>query len=115
MGIIGFLNVQYAVKDEKVYVLEANPRSTRTIPFLAKATQRPEARIAVKVMLGAKLKDFPEEDLTSKPGEMGDERAGVPVWQIPGSEEGARTRNEINGRNDLLRRRFQRRSFQKTV
>jgi len=63
MGIIGFLNVQYAVKDEKVYVLEANPRSTRTIPFLAKATQRPEAAIGVKVMLGAKLREF---DLESK-------------------------------------------------
>ena len=63
MEIIGFLNVQYAVKEEKVYILEANPRSTRTIPFLAKATQRPEANIAVKVMLGAKLKEF---DLTSK-------------------------------------------------
>lgn len=63
MGIIGFLNVQYAVKNEKVYVLEANPRSTRTIPFIAKATQLPEAKIGVKVMLGAKLKDF---DLVSK-------------------------------------------------
>jgi len=65
MGIIGFLNVQYAVKDEKVFVLEANPRSTRTIPFLAKATGRDEAQIAVKVMLGAKLEDFPEEELAS--------------------------------------------------
>lgn len=65
MGIVGFLNVQYAVKDEKVYVLEANPRATRTIPFLAKATGRPEAQIAVKVMLGAKLKDFPKEERTS--------------------------------------------------
>jgi carbamoyl-phosphate synthase large subunit len=63
MDILGFLNVQYAVKNEKVYVLEANPRTTRTIPFLAKATQRPEAKIGVKVMLGAKLKDF---DLESK-------------------------------------------------
>ena len=63
MGIVGFLNVQYAVKEEKVYVLEANPRSTRTIPFLAKATQRPEAKIGVKVMLGAKLSEF---DLESK-------------------------------------------------
>ncbi len=63
MGIIGFLNVQYAVKGNTVYILEANPRSTRTIPFLAKATQRPEAKIGVKVMLGAKLKEF---DLTSK-------------------------------------------------
>lgn len=63
MEILGFLNVQYAVKDDKVYVLEANPRTTRTIPFLAKATQRPEAAIGVKVMLGAKLKEF---DLESK-------------------------------------------------
>ena len=63
MEILGFLNVQYAVKNETVYVLEANPRTTRTIPFLAKATQRPEAKIGVKVMLGAKLKDF---DLESK-------------------------------------------------
>ena len=63
MGIIGFLNVQYAVKDEKVFILEANPRTTRTIPFLAKATQRPEAKIGVKVMLGAKLSEF---DLESK-------------------------------------------------
>lgn len=63
MKILGFLNVQYAVKNEKVYVLEANPRSTRTIPFVAKATQLPEAQIGVKVMLGAKLKEF---DLVSK-------------------------------------------------
>jgi len=63
MEILGFLNVQYAVKDEVVYVLEANPRTTRTIPFLAKANQIPEAAIGVKVMLGAKLKEF---DLKSK-------------------------------------------------
>ncbi len=63
MNILGFLNVQYAVKDNTVYVLEANPRSTRTIPFLAKATERPEAKIGVMVMLGAKLSQF---DLSSK-------------------------------------------------
>jgi carbamoyl-phosphate synthase large subunit len=63
MDIQGFLNVQYAVKNDKVYILEANPRTTRTIPFLAKATQRPEAAIGVKVMLGAKLSEF---DLKSK-------------------------------------------------
>src|SRR5690625_6096743 len=58
MEIVGFLSVKYAVKDEVIYVLEANPRSTRTIPFLVKATQRPEAKIGLKVMLGARLKDF---------------------------------------------------------
>jgi carbamoyl-phosphate synthase large subunit len=66
MNIVGFINVQYAVQDDKVFVLEANPRSTRTIPFLAKANQRAEAQIAVKVMLGAKLSDFPEDELTSR-------------------------------------------------
>ncbi len=65
MNILGFLNVQYAVQGDDVYVLEANPRSTRTIPFLAKATGRPEAKIAVRVMLGDKIKNFSEEDLTS--------------------------------------------------
>ena len=61
LNVIGFLNVQYAVKDDKVYVIEANPRTTRTVPFLAKANEVPEAKIGVKVMLGAKLKEFDTE------------------------------------------------------
>ena len=64
LNVRGFINVQYAVKGSDVYVIEANPRATRTIPFVAKATGRPEADIGVKVMLGAKLKDF--DDLESK-------------------------------------------------
>jgi carbamoyl-phosphate synthase large subunit len=63
LNVLGFINVQYAIKDDVVYVLEANPRATRTIPFIAKATGRPESRIGVKVMLGAKLSEF---DLSSK-------------------------------------------------
>ncbi len=62
LQVIGFINVQYAVQGEKVFVLEANPRATRTIPFLAKAHNRPEAEFGVKVMLGAKISEF---DLTS--------------------------------------------------
>ena len=52
------MNVQYAVQGEKVFVLEANPRATRTIPFLAKAHGRPEAEFGVKVMLGAKISEI---------------------------------------------------------
>jgi carbamoyl-phosphate synthase large subunit len=63
LQVRGFVNVQYAVKNGTVYVLESNPRATRTIPFIAKATGRPEAEIGVKVILGAKLSEF---DLTSK-------------------------------------------------
>lgn len=81
MNIEGFLNVQYAVKNEQVYVLEANPRSTRTIPFLAKATKRPEAAIGVKVMLGAKLKDF---DLESKLDQWAIKEPVFPFDKFPG-------------------------------
>ena len=62
LNVRGFVNVQYAIQDDKVYVIEANPRATRTIPFIAKATGRPESQIGVKVSMGAKISDF---DLTS--------------------------------------------------
>lgn len=81
MDIVGFLNVQYAVKDEVVYVIEANPRTTRTIPFLAKATQRPEAMIGVKVILGAKLKEF---DLESKLKNWAIKEPVFPFDKFPG-------------------------------
>jgi carbamoyl-phosphate synthase large subunit len=59
LNIMGLLNIQFAVKDEKVYVIEANPRASRTVPFIAKAYDVPYVKIATKVMLGAnKLKDF---------------------------------------------------------
>jgi carbamoyl-phosphate synthase large subunit len=58
LQIRGLLNIQMAVKDGVVYVLEVNPRSSRTIPFVAKATGIPLAKLAAKVMLGHKLRDF---------------------------------------------------------
>ncbi|WP_131537549.1 carbamoyl-phosphate synthase large subunit [Pedobacter nototheniae] len=59
LNISGLLNIQFAIKDEKVYVIEANPRASRTVPFIAKAYDVPYINIAAKIMLGvAKLKDF---------------------------------------------------------
>jgi carbamoyl-phosphate synthase large subunit len=59
MNIRGLLNIQFAIKDEKVYVIEANPRASRTVPFICKAYQVPYINIATKIMLGThKLKDF---------------------------------------------------------
>ncbi len=59
MNIRGLLNIQFAIKDNYVYVIEANPRASRTVPFIAKAYQVPYINIATQVMLGAKkLKDF---------------------------------------------------------
>jgi len=59
LNIKGLINIQFAIKDGKVYVIEANPRASRTTPFIAKAYQIPYLNIATKVMLGHnKLKDF---------------------------------------------------------
>ncbi len=55
---VGLMNIQYAVKDDKVYVIEANPRASRTVPFIAKAYQEPYVNYAAKVMMGKKVKDF---------------------------------------------------------
>ena len=60
LNVIGLMNIQYAVKDEKVYVLEVNPRASRTVPFVSKATGVQLPKIAVGLMLGKKLKDFAE-------------------------------------------------------
>lgn len=56
LNVVGLLNVQFAVKDKTVFVLEANPRASRTVPFVAKATGLPVAKIAVKLMVGHKLR-----------------------------------------------------------
>ena len=59
LNIIGLINIQFAIKDGKVYVIEANPRASRTTPFIAKAYQIPYLNIATKVMLGEKrIRDF---------------------------------------------------------
>ncbi len=63
LDVKGLINVQYAVKDNEVYVIEANPRASRTVPFVAKATGIPLAKIASRVMMGTSLKKLREEGL----------------------------------------------------
>jgi carbamoyl-phosphate synthase large subunit len=58
LKVVGLMNVQYAVKDEIVYVLEVNPRASRTVPFVSKAIGKPLAKIAAKVMAGKTLKEL---------------------------------------------------------
>jgi carbamoyl-phosphate synthase large subunit len=58
LGVVGLMNVQYAVKDDEIYLIEVNPRASRTVPFVAKAVGSPIASIAAQVMAGAKLSDF---------------------------------------------------------
>ena len=58
LGVVGLMNVQYAIKDNELYILEVNPRASRTIPFVSKATGVPLAKMATKVMMGATLDDL---------------------------------------------------------
>ncbi len=59
LNVIGLINIQFAIKDDKVYVIEANPRASRTVPFIAKAYKEPYVNYATKIMLGnKKVKDF---------------------------------------------------------
>ena len=67
LGVVGLLNVQYAVKSGQVFVIEANPRASRTVPFVAKATGVPLAKVAARVMLGATLTELRAEGLLSEP------------------------------------------------
>ena len=62
IGVVGLMNVQYAIKDNEVFVLEVNPRASRTVPFVAKATGVAVAKIGARVMAGAKLSEFKLDD-----------------------------------------------------
>ncbi|GAC1344078.1 MAG: carbamoyl-phosphate synthase large subunit [Acetobacteraceae bacterium] len=62
LAVVGLMNVQYAIKDGVVFVLEVNPRASRTVPFVAKATGVPVAKIGARVMAGAKLAEFRLDD-----------------------------------------------------
>ena len=87
LGVVGPINVQYAVKDGAAYVLEANPRASRTVPFVAKATGVPLAMVAARVMAGATLAELRAEGLVRPPaGErwVSVKEAVLPFARFPG-------------------------------
>ncbi|CAL9398596.1 Carbamoyl-phosphate synthase large chain [Actinosynnema sp. ALI-1.44] len=69
IGVRGLLNVQYALKDDVLYVLEANPRASRTVPFVSKATAVPLAKAAARIMLGATIAELRAEGLLPATGD----------------------------------------------
>jgi carbamoyl-phosphate synthase large subunit len=86
LGVIGLLNVQYAVHGSTVYVIEANPRASRTVPFVAKATGVPLVKVATRVMLGATLEDLRKEGLLTPPvsgGHVSVKEAVLPFSRFP--------------------------------
>ncbi|MEV4312221.1 carbamoyl-phosphate synthase large subunit [Actinocrispum sp. NPDC049592] len=72
VGVRGLLNVQYALKDDQLYVLEANPRASRTVPFVSKATAVPLAKAAARIMLGATIKQLRDEGMLPATGDGGE-------------------------------------------
>ncbi|MDR1015864.1 MAG: carbamoyl-phosphate synthase large subunit [Coriobacteriales bacterium] len=86
LDVRGLLNVQYAVKDAKLFVIEANPRASRTVPFTSKATGVPLARIAARVMAGASLADFalPADDRALE--HFAVKEAVMPFGRFPGAQ-----------------------------
>ncbi|ALG11677.1 carbamoyl-phosphate synthase large subunit [Kibdelosporangium phytohabitans] len=72
VGVRGLLNVQYALKDDQLYVLEANPRASRTVPFVSKATAVPLAKAAARIMLGTTIKQLRDEGMLPPSGDGGE-------------------------------------------
>jgi carbamoyl-phosphate synthase large subunit len=83
LNVVGLMNVQYAIKDGRLYVIEVNPRASRTVPFVSKATGVPLAKLATKVMLGRTLKElgFTEEII---PVHVSVKEAVMPFDRFPG-------------------------------
>jgi len=84
LDTVGLLNVQLAVRDGEVYVLEANPRSSRTVPFVSKATGVPIAKLAAKVMAGASLADLHADERI--PEQVSVKEVVLPFDRLPGSD-----------------------------
>ncbi|GIE92625.1 carbamoyl-phosphate synthase large subunit [Paractinoplanes rishiriensis] len=79
VGVRGLLNVQYALKDDALYVLEANPRASRTVPFVSKATAVPLAKAAARIMLGATIAELRSEGLLLPEGDGGVVPENAPI------------------------------------
>jgi len=82
LGVVGLINVQYAIKDGVVYVLEVNPRASRTVPFVSKATGVPLARLAAAVMIGRTLDELGLADELPVPG-VAVKEAVFPFTKLP--------------------------------
>ena len=85
LKVIGLMNIQFAVKDEQLYVIEVNPRASRTVPFVSKATGVSLAKLAAKVMVGEKLKDLGYTQ-TIIPAHFSVKEAVFPWNRFPGIE-----------------------------
>ena len=84
LGVIGLMNVQFAVRGDKVHVLEVNPRASRTVPFVSKATGVPIAKLATRVMVGRTLAELGATDTTVAPGYFAVKEVVLPFLKFAG-------------------------------
>ncbi len=83
LRVVGLMNIQFAVKGDDIYILEVNPRASRTVPFVAKATGLPIAKIAARLMTGDKLCDFDTREIARRP-HVAVKEAVFPFRRFPG-------------------------------
>jgi carbamoyl-phosphate synthase large subunit len=83
LGVVGLMNIQYAVKQNTIYLLEVNPRASRTVPFVSKATSRPLAKLAARVMAGKTLAQLDVHD-EIVPDHVSVKEAVFPFVKFPG-------------------------------
>jgi len=84
LKVVGLINIQFAIKDGVVYVLEANPRASRTVPFVSKATGLPLAKIAAKLMMGKKLRELGIKERINHLKHVAVKEAVFPFVKFPG-------------------------------
>jgi len=109
LDVRGLVNIQYAVKSGQVFVIEANPRASRTVPFVAKATGVPLAKVAARIMTGSTLAELRAEGLlrpaaTGGPRER--QRSRLAFQPLSGRRHGARARDALDRRSDGYRPHF---------
>ena len=105
LNVVGLMNVQFAVKDDEIYVLEVNPRASRTVPFVAKATGLPIAKIAARVMAGEQVARLQPRTPPMRAPCRG-QGSGLPLRPLPRRRHHPRAGDEVDRRGDGPRPRL---------
>ena len=103
LSVVGLMNVQFAIQEGLIYVLEVNPRASRTVPFVSKATGRPLAKIAARCMVGQTLRGAGHRR-RDRPAVLLGQGSGLSVHQVPRRRHDPRSGDEVDGRGDGRRR-----------
>ena len=111
LKVVGLMNIQFAISNDTVFVLEVNPRASRTVPFVSKATGVPLAKIAARLMTGERLARFRFAG-RAESGPLLHQDAGIPVRKIPRRRPDTRPRDALDGRSDGHSRRVRRGVFE---